>query len=85
MPMLAIGRAGQTPDWLGENADGWIWHLSDARRLPEVLAKWRGATSGGPFKPYCYGAMFDLLADPRAPLSYGGGGMRSGRNALIEL
>jgi luciferase-type oxidoreductase len=85
LPMLAIGRAGQTLEWLGANTDGWIWHLSDARRLPDVLAKWRAATAGGPFKPYGYGAMFDLLADPHAPLSYGGGGMRSGRNALIEL
>ncbi|MEN2787291.1 LLM class oxidoreductase [Sphingomonas qilianensis] len=85
LPVLAIGRAGQTLDWLGENTDGWIWHLSDARRLPEMLAKWREVTAGGPFKPYGYGAMFDLLADPHAPLSYGGGGMRSGRDALIEL
>lgn len=85
LPILAIGRAGQTIEWLGANTDGWIWHLSDARRLPDVVARWRAATTDGPFKPYGYGAMFDLLVDPNAPLVYGGGGIRSGRNALIEL
>ncbi|HXH14783.1 MAG TPA: TIGR03571 family LLM class oxidoreductase [Sphingomonas sp.] len=85
LPILVIGRAGQTLEWLGANTDGWIWHLSDARRLPETIARWRAATADGPFKPYGYGAMFDLLADPDAPLVYGGGGIRSGRNALIDL
>ncbi|MBE2992509.1 LLM class oxidoreductase [Sphingomonas sp. CFBP 13603] len=85
LPILAIGRAGQTLEWLGENTDGWIWHLSDPRRLPDVLTRWRAATAGGAYKPYGYGAMFDLLADPDAPLAYAAGGIRSGRNALIEL
>lgn len=85
LPILAIGRAGQTLEWLGENTDGWIWHLSDPQRLPDVLTRWRAATAGGAYKPYGYGAMFDLLADPDAPLAYAAGGIRSGRNALIEL
>ncbi|WP_267397056.1 MULTISPECIES: LLM class flavin-dependent oxidoreductase [unclassified Sphingomonas] len=85
LPMLAIGRAGQTLEWLGENTDGWIWHLSNPQRLPDVLAQWRAATAGGPYKPYGYGAMFDLLAETNAPLTYANGGIRSGRNALIEL
>jgi len=84
LPIIGIGRAGQTLDWLGANTDGWIWHLSDFRRLPDVIAHWRAATEGQPFKPYGYGAMFDLVADPNAPLQFGGGGLRSGRNALIE-
>jgi luciferase-type oxidoreductase len=85
LPILAIGRAGQTLDWIGENADGWIWHLSDPARLPDVLARWRQATATQAFKPYGYGAMFDLLADPTAPLQFARGGIRSGRNALIEM
>lgn len=85
LPILAIGRAGQTLEWLGENTDGWIWHLSDPQRLPDVLTRWRAATAGGAYKPYGYGAMFDLLADPDAPLAYAAGGIRSGRNALIKL
>lgn len=38
LPILAIGRGGQTIDWIAENMDGWIWHYSDPRRLPEVIA-----------------------------------------------
>jgi len=83
LPIVAIGRAGQDFDWLGEHTDGWIWHLSNPRRLPEVIAAWR-AGSAGQFRPYGYGTMFDLLEDPDAPLDMTGFGMRSGRNALID-
>lgn len=85
VPILAIGRAGQTLDWIAANTDGWIWHLSDPARLPDVLARWRQASATQAFKPYGYGAMFDLLADPAAPLQFARGGIRSGRNALIEM
>lgn len=83
LPIVAIGRAGQDFDWLREQTDGWIWHLSNPHRLPAVLAEWRGS-GAGPFRPYGYGAMFDLLADPDAPLQLTGLGLRSGRKALID-
>jgi luciferase-type oxidoreductase len=83
LPILAIGRAGQTLDWIGANADGWLWHLSDPGRLPDVIARWRQASSAEHFKPYGYGAMFELLSNPHAPLEFGGG-MRGGRNALLD-
>jgi luciferase-type oxidoreductase len=83
LPIVAIGRAGQDFDWLGEHTDGWIWHLSNPRRLPDVIAAWR-SDSAGQFRPYGYGAMFDLLADPHAPVEFTGFGMRGGRNALID-
>jgi luciferase-type oxidoreductase len=83
LPIVAVGRAGQTFDWLGENTDGWVWHLSNPGRLPEVIAEWR-ATSHGAFRPYGYGAMFELLADRDAPVEFGMGGMRGGRIALLE-
>jgi luciferase-type oxidoreductase len=85
LPIIAIGRAGQSLDWLARNTDGWIWHMSDFRRLADVVQTWREAGAGLPFKPYGYGAMFDLAADPNAPLEIRSFYMRSGRNALIEL
>jgi luciferase-type oxidoreductase len=85
LPILAIGRAGQTPEWLGSHTDGWIWHLSDPARLPDVIAHWRQATADQPFKPYGYGAMTELLADAHAPLQFVPGGLRSGRKALVEM
>lgn len=83
LPILAIGRAGQDLDWLGRNTDGWIWHLSNPNRLAAVIAEFRAGEGGG-FRPYGYGTMFDLSADPDAPLQIGGGGMRGGRKALVE-
>ena len=50
-----------------------------------MIFRWRQASATPAFKPYGYGAMFDLLADPTAPLQFARGGIRSGRNALIEM
>lgn len=83
LPVVAIGRAGQDFDWLGQHTDGWIWHLSNPNRLADVIAQWR-ADSDGVFRPYGYGAMFDLLADPDAPVEFTSFGMRGGRHALID-
>ncbi|MFC7557111.1 LLM class oxidoreductase [Pseudoroseomonas wenyumeiae] len=82
LPIVAIGRAGQDFGWLGNNTDGWIWHLSDPHKLPSIIAEWR-STGEGQFRPYGYGAMLDLLADPDAPLQVRSVQMR-GRKALIE-
>ncbi|CUI37264.1 LLM class oxidoreductase [Achromobacter xylosoxidans] len=83
LPILAIGRAGQDLDWLADNTDGWIWHMSNPGRLASVIAAWR---EGGndQFRPYGYGAMLDLLADPNAPLEFRQVQIRGGRKALIE-
>lgn len=83
LPILAIGRAGQDLDWLAWNTDGWIWHLSNPSRLADVIATWRSG-AGTSFRPYGYGTMFNLLADPDAPLELTGFGMRTGRKALLE-
>ncbi|MFY3985933.1 TIGR03571 family LLM class oxidoreductase [Achromobacter xylosoxidans] len=41
IPMLTIGRARQDMAWIAQRSDGWIWHLSNFRRLPELLAEWQ--------------------------------------------
>jgi len=84
MPVVAIGRAGQSFEWLSKNVDAWIWHGPDVSQLSSIVPRWRDLTGEGPFKPYGYGAMFDLLADPHAPLQPGRH-LRAGRNALIDL
>jgi luciferase-type oxidoreductase len=84
LPTLAIGRAGQTIEWLAGNMDGWIWHQSDFNRLGEVVTRWRAAAPDGSFKPYGYGCFFDLDRDPHAPLR-ASHGVTGGRHALIEL
>lgn len=84
MPIVAIGRAGQSYEWLAANVDAWIWHGPDVLRLSAIVPRWRMLTAGGPFKPYGYGTMFDLDGDPDAPL-VPGRHLRIGRKALVEL
>lgn len=84
LPRIAIGRAGQSFQWLAENMDAWIWHGPEVRQLSGIVPRWRALSAEGPFRPYGYGTMFDLLEDPNAPLEPGRT-LRAGRLALIEL
>lgn len=83
LPMIAIGRAGQTVEWLAAHVDGWIGHQSNFNRMAELTAQWQSALQGA-FKPYGYGTFFDLDRDPDAPLRVGQG-ISVGRKALREL
>lgn len=83
LPIVAIGRSGQDFTWLRDNTDGWLWHLSDPNKLASVVAEWRGEGKGC-FRPFGYGARFDLLADADAPLEIKQATLRGGRKALIE-
>lgn len=87
IPMVVVGRARQDIGWLANNADAWIWHLSNYKRLPELVQEWRVARTDDSFRPYGYGTFFELAEDPDAPLRYMTSihGMHIGRNQLIEL
>lgn len=80
IPIIAIGRAGQTLEWLAQNVDAWIWH-GDALRMPDVVPHWREVTASRGFVPFGYGAMFDLDVNADAPLQTGRV-LRGGRHAL---
>jgi hypothetical protein len=83
--MIVVGRARQTLEWIANNADAWIWHLSDFNRLPGLIREFRSASQTGNVKPYGYATFFDLAKDPSTPLERGYNGIRIGRNALVEL
>ena len=83
IPMIAIGRAGQSLEWLAQNVDAWIWH-GDAQRMPDILPHWREVTAARGFVPFGYGAMFDLDVNPDAPLQTGRV-LRGGRHALKDF
>lgn len=85
IPMLVVGRARQELDWIANNTQGWIWHLSDFGRLPGLLQEWRAARRDDVFRPYGYGSFFELAENPDEPLRYIGNRFRMGRNPLIEL
>lgn len=83
IPMIAIGRAGQSLEWLAQNVDAWIWH-GDAQRMPDIVPHWREVTAARGFVPFGYGAMFDLDANPDALLQTGRV-LRGGRHALKDF
>ncbi|NDP57736.1 MAG: LLM class oxidoreductase [Oxalobacteraceae bacterium] len=85
LPMIVVGRARQDMAWIAAHSDGWIWHLSDFKRLPQLIALWRESHQDHWIKPYGYGTMFDLSENPHEPLRFMGNGVRAGRNALIDL
>jgi luciferase-type oxidoreductase len=85
VPLIVVGRARQTIEWIGANADAWIWYVINFDHLPDVISHWKAATAETCFKPYGYGTFFDLAKDPDTPLDRGHNGIRIGRNPLIEL
>jgi len=84
LPTLAIGRCQQDIGWIATHMDGWIWHQRDFNLLPDIIAQWRAVCAPQSFKPYGYATFFDLDENPDAPMVVGRG-IRTGRNALIEL
>lgn len=85
IPTIVVGRARQDFSWIAQNTDGWMWHLSDFRRLPQLIADWRASWPDTTFRPYSYGAFYEIVEDPNAPLQQIGNGVRMGRNTLIAL
>ncbi|WP_319411312.1 TIGR03571 family LLM class oxidoreductase [uncultured Cohaesibacter sp.] len=81
LPMIAVGRAGQSVDWLGTHMDAWIWHFSDPGYLPKIISDWRRHAGT---RPYGYGSFFALDPDPNASLQLGGM-LSGGRKALTEF
>jgi luciferase-type oxidoreductase len=84
LPLIAIGRGGQDLEWIASHVDAWIWHGSNPQKMADVVPAWRAAVGTACFKPYGYGAWFELLDDPEAPLEPGRV-LRAGRKALVAL
>lgn len=85
LPTIIVGRAQQDIGWLAENSDGWIWHRGSFSHLPDIIRTWSKSMPDEYFRPYGYGTFFDLSEDPNEPVHQNWGGIRAGRNALIEL
>lgn len=84
IPTIAIGRAGQELNWIGENMDAWLWHGDNARKvsLRKNIFK---TLSNGVDKPYGYGHFFDLSDNPNEPVIFEPNFIRGGRNTLIQF
>ncbi len=93
IPLLVTGSSQQTPEWIAENADGWLTYPIETHTaagpvaLGEKAALWRALIPGGQFKPVATNEWIDLTEDANTrptPLR-GGFVLRTGTRGLIEL
>ncbi|WP_157169514.1 MULTISPECIES: LLM class oxidoreductase [Streptomyces] len=92
IPLLVTGSSQQKPEWIAEQADGWLVYpgspnsVAGVDALGRKVAAWRELIPGGRFKPVATNEWIDLAEDPRtAPRSLRGGFvLRIGTEALIE-
>lgn len=89
IPALVVGNSRQTPEWIAEHADGWMYYTRTPRAQGQEIEKWRELVEGhapGAFKPFGQASYLDLAEDPDAPLEhfFRGQGHRLGRNRLLS-
>jgi luciferase-type oxidoreductase len=86
IPMVAVGSARQSLQWIAAHADGWATYHREEARQQGRIALWQRALderAGGIRKPFVQSLQLELLADPDAPGEPLELGLRAGRHALI--
>jgi luciferase-type oxidoreductase len=89
VPMIVVGSARQSLQWIAANADAWATYHRDEVRQQGRIGLWRSALrerAGGKVKPFVQSVQsvhLDLLASPDAPSTPVELGLRTGRRQLI--
>jgi luciferase-type oxidoreductase len=86
VPMIVVGSARQSLQWIAANADAWATYHRDEVRQEGRVGLWRSALrerAGGEVKPFVHSVHLDLLASPDAPSTPVELGLRTGRHQLI--
>jgi luciferase-type oxidoreductase len=86
IPLLAVGTARQSLQWIAAHADGWATYHREEARQQGRIALWQRALAeraGGAWKPFVQSLQLELLADPDAPAEPLELGLRAGRRALL--
>src|SRR5690625_1953483 len=88
IPAIAVGRSRQSTEWLAQNLDGLLSFAPSPIRLQRAFDDWRShvraAAGENVFKPLGMGGFLDLSPDPDEPFQRIPGGLRAGRNGLVE-
>ncbi len=87
LPMVAIGSAQQSIQWIAEHMDGWMTYprdLADQRRRMELWRVALAERAPDVFKPFGQPLFIDLAEDPDAAPTPIFLGFRFGRNALVR-
>lgn len=88
LPMLVVGTARQSLDWIVDNADGWVTYPRDLETQRGRLALWRSTVerkSPHQFKSLTQSLFIDLTHDPDSVATPIFLGYKLGRNRLIEM
>lgn len=83
IPVLVTGHSSQSPEWIAQNSDGWMYYPRNLKFQTELIKNWRSLTDR--FKPFSQSLYVDLTEDPNhapVPIHLG---FRIGRNPLIEF
>lgn len=87
LPLLAIGSAQQTVQWIAKEMDGWVTYFRPLQdQLPRIQL-WRGADHGQGkerLRPFAQSFFIDLTDDPDTAPSPIFLGYRLGRNQLLK-
>lgn len=87
IPMLAVGSARQSLQWIAANADAWATYHREEGRQKGRIGLWQMALrerADGEPKPFVQSLNLDLLDDPHAPAQAIELGIRAGRHALRD-
>ncbi|MBV8036386.1 TIGR03571 family LLM class oxidoreductase [Roseateles sp.] len=87
VPMLVVGSARQTLQWIAANAQGWASYHRDEVRQQGRVALWQSALAeraAGLKKPFIQSLHLELVDDPSAPVEPIELGVRTGRIALTD-
>lgn len=87
IPMLVVGSARQSLQWIASNADGWATYHRDEPRQQGRIGMWNQALAErnhGVAKPFVQSLNLDLLDDPDAPMEPIELGVRTGRDAFVD-
>ncbi|SEJ90445.1 luciferase-type oxidoreductase, BA3436 family [Sphingobium sp. AP50] len=89
VPVLGIGRAQQSPQWVASNMDGMIGSTPPLDKIPDRVADWRRTVDevglGDTFRPFGIAGYLDLTKDRDHPFERLASGIRSGSRSLARF
>jgi luciferase-type oxidoreductase len=87
IPMLAVGSASQSLEWIARNAMGWATYHRPLVAQRDRIMLWQSAVAKTTidFRSFSQAMALELLDDPGAGAEEINLGYRLGRNALIDI
>ena len=80
-PLYVAGLAQQSPQWVGENMDGWLAYPGTPNEHIKRVELWRNVAGN---KPYVSFIHLNLVKDDEAPIKRHRFGVETGVNGLIK-